>query len=223
MRFSLASVIALFLCAAMASAATLEGQTFAFTLEPLNDVIVSINSSPQQVIVAKEHSYRFSLSPGDYRITAHYLQDGQLSAADDELLQVSDDGGYILDLILFPVLPGENATTTPDPNDFAFGPKPVPVTLIFIIVVLALSVIALSIALIRSKGIIQRSVPVPGEDTKAAVLHHLRSQHGRCTQRDLREVIPLSEAKISLIVSELEHEGKIKKIKRGRGNLLVLR
>ncbi|HIH32537.1 TPA: winged helix-turn-helix transcriptional regulator [Candidatus Woesearchaeota archaeon] len=41
------------------------------------------------------------------------------------------------------------------------------------------------------------------------------------TQRELRKQIPLSEAKISLIVAELEHDGKIKKIKKGRGNILT--
>jgi len=43
----------------------------------------------------------------------------------------------------------------------------------------------------------------------------------RTTQKDLRKEIPLSEAKISLIVTELEDKGKIRKIKKGRGNILI--
>lgn len=45
----------------------------------------------------------------------------------------------------------------------------------------------------------------------------------RITQKDIRKQVPLSEAKISLIVSELEHKGIIEKIKKGRGNILVLK
>ncbi|MBR9690675.1 winged helix-turn-helix transcriptional regulator, partial [Candidatus Woesearchaeota archaeon] len=48
-------------------------------------------------------------------------------------------------------------------------------------------------------------------------------KHGkRITQKELRKEIPLSEAKISLMISELEDEGKIKRIKKGRGNIIVL-
>ena len=45
---------------------------------------------------------------------------------------------------------------------------------------------------------------------------------GRTTQKDIRKRIPLSEAKVSLLISELESMGKIKKIKKGRGNIIVL-
>jgi len=38
-----------------------------------------------------------------------------------------------------------------------------------------------------------------------------------------KEMLYLSEAKISLILTELEHKGKIEKIKKGRGNVIVVR
>ena len=48
-------------------------------------------------------------------------------------------------------------------------------------------------------------------------------KHGnRTTQKELRKEIPLSEAKVSLMVSELEDKGILKKIKKGRGNIIVL-
>jgi uncharacterized membrane protein len=43
----------------------------------------------------------------------------------------------------------------------------------------------------------------------------------RTTQKDIRKAIPLSEAKISLILTDLESQGKIRKIKKGRGNVLI--
>ena len=45
---------------------------------------------------------------------------------------------------------------------------------------------------------------------------------GRMTQRDLRKELPYSEAKVSLMVAELEGRGILKKFKKGRGNIIVL-
>jgi uncharacterized membrane protein len=50
----------------------------------------------------------------------------------------------------------------------------------------------------------------------------VRSEGGRTTQKDLRRAIPYSEAKISLMIAELESQGKLKKIKKGRGNIIIL-
>ncbi|WP_424357016.1 DUF7343 domain-containing protein [Methanocella sp. MCL-LM] len=50
----------------------------------------------------------------------------------------------------------------------------------------------------------------------------LEKNGGRITQLDLRKLLPYSEAKVSLIVSDLENRGLIKKIKKGRGNVLIL-
>lgn len=54
------------------------------------------------------------------------------------------------------------------------------------------------------------------------VLAILEKHDGRITQLDLRKALPYSEAKVSLIVSDLENRGLVKKIKKGRGNVLIL-
>jgi uncharacterized membrane protein len=52
----------------------------------------------------------------------------------------------------------------------------------------------------------------------------IKKHDGRITQKELRkEMMYLSEAKISLILTELEHKGQIEKIKKGRGNVIVLK
>ena len=51
----------------------------------------------------------------------------------------------------------------------------------------------------------------------------VKKEGGRATQKDIRKQIPLSEAKISLMIAELEHKGIIEKIKKGRGNILILK
>jgi len=62
------------------------------------------------------------------------------------------------------------------------------------------------------------------EDTELAqVIGILRNAGGRMTQKELREKLPHSEAKTSLLVAELEDSGMLKKFRHGRGNILVLR
>ncbi len=54
------------------------------------------------------------------------------------------------------------------------------------------------------------------------VLAIMDKNGGRITQLDLRKALPYSEAKVSLIVSDLESRGLVKKIKKGRGNVLIM-
>ena len=52
----------------------------------------------------------------------------------------------------------------------------------------------------------------------------LKNCGGRLTQKELREKMPeYGEAKISLMVAELEEMGLVKKFKKGRGNIIVLK
>ena len=48
-------------------------------------------------------------------------------------------------------------------------------------------------------------------------------KHKRVTQKELRKHFPLSEAKISLIITELEAKGYVQKIKKGRGNVILFK
>ena len=59
------------------------------------------------------------------------------------------------------------------------------------------------------------------EDLKE-VIRIMEKHGGRMTQLDLRKTLPYSEAKVSLMISDLESRGIVKKIKKGRGNILIL-
>ena len=54
------------------------------------------------------------------------------------------------------------------------------------------------------------------------VLDAIQSHRGRITQKDLRSRLEYSEVKVSLLLSELEKRGLIKKLKRGRENIVIL-
>ena len=54
------------------------------------------------------------------------------------------------------------------------------------------------------------------------IIRIIKENKGRITQKDIRKQIPLSEAKISLMITELEDKGIVKRIKKGRGNIIIL-
>jgi len=54
------------------------------------------------------------------------------------------------------------------------------------------------------------------------ILEILESLGGRMTQKDLRARLNCSEAKVSLMITDLEDRGLIHKVKKGRGNIILL-
>jgi uncharacterized membrane protein len=61
------------------------------------------------------------------------------------------------------------------------------------------------------------------DDDLATVLRIIRTEGGRTTQKEIRKQLPLSEAKVSLIIAEMEAKGLIQKIRKGRGNIIILK
>ena len=58
-------------------------------------------------------------------------------------------------------------------------------------------------------------------DLQKNILEELKKSEGRMTQKDLRKILPFSEAKVSIELDELEEKGLVKKFKKGRGNVIV--
>ena len=54
------------------------------------------------------------------------------------------------------------------------------------------------------------------------VMDVIRGHKGRITQKDLRSRLGYSEVKVSLLLSEMEKRGLIKKLKNGRENIVIL-
>lgn len=68
----------------------------------------------------------------------------------------------------------------------------------------------------------KRDVVVLSEELQQ-VVDIIQKQGGRVTQKEIRKEIPMSEAKISLMITELEDKGVVNRIKKGRGNIIVLK
>lgn len=223
------------LAADIASAATVYGTIYDFELNKIGNSIVEISTLPKQTFVAKNGTYSFAVPFGNYTISA---KSGENTA--EEKVVVVKEGEYLLDLILFPDLSEEEdiiAETELTVTDEYFEEKS---DLIYYytagLVVLFCLVLAVIFFYKRKieKHIKEEIKEVKKEkeikETEKEIsaelkelLEFIKKEGGRTTQKDIRKNFPQSEAKISLMIAELEAMGKIKKIKKGRGNIIVLR
>ena len=218
--------ICLLFVLSMSLAATVHGTIYEWsTLEPLKDCILETNSTPAQQLISKDGNYSFNLPIGSYVITAKYYENNSLLLESRDNVSVVSDGIYLLDIIMFPAIDlGEPLFNETDPNldeQYLFTNQDNWLNLVLFAIVLAV-VILLVASKIRTRK--EEPAPIaerPGRLSKEAkqVLEIIQKEQ-RTTQKELRKKLPWSEARVSLIVADLEERGLIKKIKKGRGNIL---
>ena len=229
----------LLLTSQLVSAATLKGSIYDENLELATDVLIEVNTVPQQKYLAKSGSYSFELAPGKYTLTA---KNTQYTVTENIEIQ-SDTGAYLLDIFLLPDFTEEDELWQETEQELPIDPEEAPSRLIsWIIAGIIFAVLLGRIIYMRKKygslHLFRRRVKA---ESKKTVEQHkeelaqepgylenaveiIKRHDGRINQKDLRkEMMYLSEAKVSLIVTELEHKGKVEKIKKGRGNVIILK
>jgi len=259
------------------SSATISGTTFEwYSLEPLDNVIIEINTTPNQTIVAEKGNYSLNAKEGNYLLKAKYFENNKLIYETEEKITIENEGNFIVDLLLFPTI-NENEYLIDDFNDSIFSPEELTIeeepqqTFEEIIAGLVLLLIAIILVFYGARkitkattnletqhiGIEEKYFEIPKEFSKKnetkekeindeikeekktskkentetkninkelkEVLEILKNYGGRLTQKELREKVTFGEAKTSLIIAELEEMGKIKKFKKGRGNIIILK
>jgi uncharacterized membrane protein len=211
------------------AAAVIHGKVFHWeTLEPIG-AIVEINTTPTQKMVAENGSYSFEVPPGVYKLKA-YIIGSDLYA--EENVTIVEEGNYVIDLVLFPQIefPGVE-----DINEVEF---PVDEGGEANYYLYAIPVVAVGVALIvyirkraGSKAAESKAEVVEFQEGRVSdlpedlkeVLEILVREGGRISQRELRKKLGYSEAKISLMIADLERRGIVEKVKKGRGNIIFLR
>jgi len=191
-----------------ASAAEIYGKIYRWdTLEVVSGAVVEIRDGILQRMVAENGSYSFIVQPGNYTIIAYY-RDYQTI----EKVNVSADMRF--DLILFPKL--EEVVDIPE---FPAVEEDRPYYLLAIFISGAI-ILFLYLIKARSKKT-EFSEALPEELEKA--LEIIRKEGGRITQKELRKKLGYTEAKMSLIIADLERRGLVEKVKKGRGNIIFLK
>ncbi|MEK6823297.1 MAG: hypothetical protein AABY13_05685 [Nanoarchaeota archaeon] len=215
-------------------AATIEGDVYTIDFMPASGVVVEIDTTPRQQLVVLNGSYSVRVPQGDYHLTATQRKDGIVKAQITENISVQAEGTYTLDLILFPVFGAdEDLDIDVEVADEAqLSPEPMVPQQVWIgAAVIVVAAIVLWLVL-RTRREQQRPTHVDivaqpelsstkkDLDDLVAIIKKLG---GRTTQKELRKEVPYSEAKVSLVLTELEHKGIIEKIKRGRANIIILK
>lgn len=235
-RFLICFVAALAVCTCPALGAVVHGTTYEWsTFDVLENTVVGVNSTPPQFIVASSGSYSFDLLPGTYTIRAEYYQDNVLEYYAEENITIVGDGDFVLDLLMFPPIEEEFLYDDINVSEDIYDEKEKeymisPFVLFGIIAVLALLVIGYVLWKMNARKENTGYEP-PGYDESESgipsdlheVLSIIRDGGGRITQKDLRARLNCSESKVSLMITDLEDRGLVKKVKKGRGNVIILK
>ena len=205
--------------------ATIQGTVYDIALDELNNAIVEVNTEPKQVMVAKDGIYSFNVPEGDYIIKAIYRD--ELEAA--ESITVIAEGEFTLDLILLPIFEEEFLAET----EFEIGTEyeellengaernKLDKTVLIALIIVSFLIMIWVAMRIKKRGKKEKREMI--KEDKEKVLDFLKKQGGRALQKDIRKHLALSEAKASLLVDELAAKGKVEKIKKGRGNIVILK
>jgi uncharacterized membrane protein len=219
----------------IADAAAIEGTVYDWNLEPVINAKVYANSTPKQAIVAKTGDYSLTLNKGVYEIKAIAPNGDEVA----ETITVADEGNYTLDLIILPSI--DNPEDLFNESDIQveediFGEKNnnylIVIGIIILMAIITVIAIFFSLSFMKKKEkevkeeiiTLKREIQQKEVDPELAKLvEAIKSAGGRTTQKEIRKQFPSSEAKISLMITELEKKGIVEKIKKGRGNVLVLK
>lgn len=226
------------------SATTLQGTVYDENLAVERDVLIEIDSTPAQKYLSKDGSYSFELPQGTYTLTA---RKGFTTVSEE--VNIVTDGTYTFDLFLLPDFTDEDELWQ-DSDEILFANGEENVTTNrrdYEWWRYALAGVVIIFALWRFGKVRKKYGKLPAfrrkmkAESKKTIEQHkadlakepgyidraldiIKKHDGRITQKELRkEMLYLSEAKVSLIVTELEHRGKIEKVKKGRGNVILLK
>lgn len=208
--------IILLMCLSFVSAATISGTIYDYNLARVKGAVLSINTSPEQILVSELGTYNIILEEGTYKIQVSKAERAGLSAVDSAVFVVQSDGVFTHDFILF-----EQAEDVEIPNlvDEEKGVGPIsfhPVLIIvFIIVVIILAFLAV-------KAQRHDEVNPPDEDDEMLKeIGFYIKKNKRVSQKEIRLQFHYSESAVSMAITHLENEGYVKKIKSGRANIIV--
>ncbi|MFQ5620899.1 MAG: helix-turn-helix transcriptional regulator [Candidatus Nanoarchaeia archaeon] len=209
-------LIVLLLCMPIVHGAAVHGTIYDFSLHRVDNVKVEISTTPNQRDITENGEYSFRVESGTYMLRAEEIVDGLLMSTAQEEVEVKGDGDYVVDIILFPEI--DEQVNLPEELGLDLEDDMEPINLLWIFLSIAVAVAVFCYVYRRS----QKEVRESTGDITHEVIAFLKREGGRSTQKAIRKAFPHSEAKISLILTELEASGRVKKIKKGRGNVIVL-
>ncbi len=193
------------LFASFCSAGYVYGDVYQENLEKLNRTIISIDGPFSYQLVTEKGNYSIFLPEGEYRISASSLDsDDDFALYAEETVKVGSQDQKV-DLVL----------KKADADYLPF---------LGALAILAIVFLWSNHHWHASKTAIRREPEKKAKQELDAdakrTLKALDSFEGRATQKEIKGALGFSDSKLSLILTELEQLGHIKKFRRGRANIV---
>ncbi len=198
---------------------TIQGTVYDMFLNEIDKAVITITTEPIQTVVSTNGEYSLRVPQGTYTITAMYETPSEQYTV-EEPLTITSDGVFTIDLILAPTLDDFDELTTESEEFMLEEPESSKTGLIATIIVLFLILLYLRMA--KKHFVNNDDLKSEADELLEKVYRFIKEEGGRTTQKDIRKQFPSSEAKVSLMITELEEQGRVKKIKKGRGNIIII-
>lgn len=246
-------IVILLLSSTIATAATIQGTIYDISLNKVQNILIAINTQPEQKFLVKTGIYEFQVNSGNYilKITNPLTKE----ILNKEMINITQEGTYTVDLFLTEeenfsaILDNTKETniireTSNDINLISNKNKQNSLLIISIILIIVGTLLLVFYRYLRKKTEKEEDFSIKikedsvvkdfiswknTEDTENLdndlnkILSIIKEEGNRTTQKEIRKHFPLSEAKISLMLTELEHKNKIERIKKGRSNIILLK
>ena len=234
-KYIFSIIILLLFLIPLVSAAMIKGNIYNDNLEIEKDILIKVNTIPEQQYLSKDGSYVLFIPQGKYVLTA---QKGFLLV--NEEINIVNEGEYNFDIFLIPDFIEEDELWTETEeelvDDSLYKSNVVWIWILVFVILVGLIWFNRKNKLLnkifkknRKRNLEEKVIEEVKEELNEPIylnetIEIIKKYDGRISQKELRrEMMHLSEAKISLILTELEHKGRIEKIKKGRGNVVLLK
>lgn len=241
--------VALLLVLTLVHSTTLFGDIYeADHFTKLNNTIVKVDGPATTQIIADE-KYSVTVPEGEYKITAVHYEEGKIDyITEEEIVASGSETKFDLALIpyelylLTPKPASETANVSSgNGSEIPKPPEEANNDLLYIVAG-AIAIIGIVFVIFRRRQVADKitkqntepETPSSGSKTQDSemgylpdkearnVLKILKENEGRMYQKELREILNWSEAKMSITITELETAGLVKRFKKGRDNMLKL-
>ncbi|MBW6451529.1 MAG: hypothetical protein K0B02_02250 [DPANN group archaeon] len=207
------------------SAATIKGTIYDWTtLTPQKNVVLEIDSIPKQLIVLPDGKYDIELPNDNYTLYARYYENNNIESETSEIISITKDGIFIIDLILMPTIENIDTLNNIDliiDDYFEETENTYNKYILYLIIISASIIIYYRYQTLKNK-ISKTNTPKTQDSELNKIISLIKNNNNRITQKELRKHMPFSEAKVSLMLDDLENQKIIRKIKKGRANIIIL-
>lgn len=227
--------IALTMLFSMVHASTITGVVYdGLTIEPLGNTILTINTIPAQTKVSKQGIYSFEIPNGTYTLKATYSEKGIILMKAEQEIQIEEEGVFNVDIILLPEI--DDLPDDPLPDDEPIPAiwdqllrGPIAIWGLILVILTTVTYVAISVQKGTTANKKEKTANTELEEKEKTnekneskkeeqpldkyaieTIEILQRGGNRLTQKELREKVTIGEAKVSLILTELEeYEEKI--------------